>query len=228
MHSPYYDEQAVQREVAAGRHREAIGGLWDALGELQLRFLKDQGLQPRHKLLDVGCGALRFGVKAVDCVDPGNYFGVDLSASLIEAGYMRELSESQRAKLPRSHLHSSPDFDLSFLPGKVDFAMAQSLFTHMPLNHIRRCLSQLAPKLDNGGVLFATAWLVPDDWDMATPFTQPGTLDGDPIISFDVRDPYHYKLQDFQYIVTGLPYRLRLLGDWGHPRGQPMLAFERV
>lgn len=228
MHSPYYDEASVQREVAEGRHREAIGGLWDALGELQLRFLKEQGLQPRHKLLDIGCGALRFGVKAVDYVDSGNYFGVDISESLIEAGYVRELSETQRVKLPRSNLHSCPDFDLSFLHAKVDCAIAQSVFTHMPFNHIRRCLGKLVPKLDNGGVFFATVWLVPSGWNMETPFTQPGTLDGAPIVSFDVKDPYHYKLDDFQYLVTGLPYRLRLLGDWGHPRGQQMLAFERV
>lgn len=228
MPSPYYDQQAVQREVDAGRHREAIGGLWDALGELQLRFLKDQGLQPGHRLLDIGCGALRFGVKAVDYLEPGNYFGVDLSEGLIDAGYLRELSESQRARLPRGNLHSCPDFDLSFLPAKVDFAMAQSLFTHMPLNHIRRCLGQLAPKLDEGGVFFATAWLVPGDWNMATPFTQEGAIDGAPVVTFDVRDPYHYRLDDFQYLVAGLPYRLTLLGQWGHPRAQPMLAFERV
>lgn len=227
MHSPYYDEQAVQREVAAGRHREAIGGLWDELGELQLHFLKQQGLQRHHRLLDIGCGALRFGVKAVDHLDPGNYFGIDISEDLIEAGFQRELSPAQRARLPRHHLKTSSDFDLSFLPAKMDFAMAQSVFTHMPLNHIRRCLSQLAPKLESGGVFFATAWLVPDGWDLAMPFTQPGTLAGTPIVSFDVRDPYHYRLEDFQYLAAGLPFTLRRVGDWGHPRAQPMLAFER-
>ena len=42
-------------------HREAVGGLWDEMGRLQFDFLVAQGLQPHHKMLDIGCGSMRGG-----------------------------------------------------------------------------------------------------------------------------------------------------------------------
>jgi cyclopropane fatty-acyl-phospholipid synthase-like methyltransferase len=43
-----------------------IGGLGELMGDHQLQFLVDQGLKPEHRLLDIGCGSLRLGVKAID------------------------------------------------------------------------------------------------------------------------------------------------------------------
>lgn len=247
QHSPYYDPQALTRETAAGRHREAIGGLWEELGTLQLEFLKSQGLQPEHRMLDIGCGALRLGVKAVDYLHPGHYFGADLSVELMEAGYAKELSEAQRARLPRENLHATAEFDFSFLnpskceavpavgfgavtapSKKIDYAMAQSVFTHLPLNHIRRCLAQLAPHLKPGGVFFATFWLVPEAHPLHLPFTQPGAIDGVPIVTTDIADPYHYQAADLRYAASGLPYAVEILGDWNHPRRQSMVVFRRT
>jgi hypothetical protein len=34
MVSRYYDKAAMEAEVAAGRHRESVGGLWDENGQL--------------------------------------------------------------------------------------------------------------------------------------------------------------------------------------------------
>jgi hypothetical protein len=42
--SRYYDADAITRAVAEGRHRDVIGGLWDEMGELQLDFLRANGL----------------------------------------------------------------------------------------------------------------------------------------------------------------------------------------
>ena len=50
----YDDLQRLATDVAQGRHREVIGGMWDAVGALQLDFMKGQGLAPQHRLLDVG------------------------------------------------------------------------------------------------------------------------------------------------------------------------------
>ncbi len=229
QHSPYYNPEAITRETAAGRHREAIGGLWDELGRLQLDFLIKQGMQPQHYLLDIGCGALRLGVKALDYLESGHYFGADISNELMEAGYQQELSATQRQRLPRANLHATADFDFSFLSGtKIDYAIAQSVFTHLPFNHIRRCLAQLAPHLSPGATFYATAWLVPESHPVEQPYPQPGAINGTPIITTDIADPYHYRLDDFKHAIRGLPYSLRSIGHWDHPRGQPMLGFQRV
>lgn len=225
--NPYYDEAEVQRVVDGGGHRDAVGGLWDTIGRHQLEFLVSRGLCPDHRLLDVGCGALRLGVHAVAYLNPCGYFGLDISPSLIHAGYWRELDDTGRAKLPPGQLSANAEFDLAFVGAPVDMAIAQSLFTHLPLNHVRRCLAAVAATLKPGGVLYATAWVLPDDAPVHQPFAWAGTLNGEGIVTSDIRDPYHHAWRDIRFAADGLPFEPMLLGEWGHPRGQPMLAFLR-
>jgi hypothetical protein len=68
MLSRYYDKTAIEAEVAAGRHRESVGGLWDEIGELQADFLMSRGLRPHHRLLDIGCGRAKANPFAI--IDP--------------------------------------------------------------------------------------------------------------------------------------------------------------
>lgn len=226
--SAYYETEHVEQAVAQGQHRDAIGGLWDALGELQLQFLKNHGLQTHHRLLDIGCGALRLGVRAIEYLDAGNYFGADISESLMRAGYEKELDDALREKCPWEQFHQTEDFDFNYLPQPIDMAMAQSVFTHLPLNHIRQCLARLAPQTKAGGCFFATGWIVPEDHPVSEPFTQPGSLDGEPIVTYPTRDSYHYRAEDYHYAAKGLPWKLDIIGDWNHPRGQQMLSFTRL
>src|SRR5262245_17052197 len=86
-----YHRALTDEEIRAGAHRDFVGGLWDEIGRLQFDFLVAHGLKPEHKLVDVGCGALRGGVHFIRYLKPGHYFGLDLNASLIKAGE-RELA----------------------------------------------------------------------------------------------------------------------------------------
>lgn len=63
------------RPIGGEGPRGYVGGLWHELGELQFRFLVDQGLRPEHVLLDIACGSLRGGVRFVPYLNPGNYLG---------------------------------------------------------------------------------------------------------------------------------------------------------
>lgn len=226
--SAYYDPDALQRETSAGRHRDAIGGLWDELGQLQLDFLIAQGMKPQHRLLDIGCGALRLGVKAIDYLEAGHYYGSDISHELVDAGYQKELSEGQRQKCPRDQFLISDDFDFSALPQPIHYAIAQSVFTHLPLNHIRHCLEKLAPYLEAGAVFCATFWLIPDTSALSEPYAQPGAIGVNPIITTAIADPYHYHAGDLAHMVAQLPYNYEVVGDWNHPRGQQMVLFKRA
>jgi len=76
----------TQEEILSGAHRAWVGGMWDELGQLQLDFMMQNGLQPSHNLLDVGCGSMRGGVRFVEYLDVGNYCGIDINESLISAG----------------------------------------------------------------------------------------------------------------------------------------------
>ena len=84
------------------------------MGGLQRDFLVDQGLMPEHRLLDVGCGALRAGIHLVEYLDPGHYYGIDINETVLDAGYDRELPAALRARLPRDHLRETERFDCDF------------------------------------------------------------------------------------------------------------------
>jgi SAM-dependent methyltransferase len=223
-HSGYYDQAAMHADVRDGRHREAIGGLWDKIGDLQIGFLIEQGMQPGHRLLDVGCGSLRLGARAVEYLDADRYFGSDLNEILIRAGYEQELTEAQRAKVPWDHFGVNADFSFDFLSQSMDFAIAQSVFTHLPLNHLRRCLHKLAPHMAKGGRFFVTYFECLEGQDLFAPLAQPHGG----ITTYDYQDPYHYRLGDLAWTVDPAQWDFEPVGEWNHPRGQRMACFRRL
>lgn len=224
MHSKYDDPQKVSEHVEAGQHREFIGGMWDEIGSLQIEFLKANGLKPGNRLLDIGCGSLRLGVRAADYLDSGNYWGTDISESLLNAGHEREIIPAGLAhKLPRSNLIVDTGFSFPDVPRQFDFAMAQSVFTHLPLNHMRQCLANLAAHVEGACTFFMTVFIAPDEELMKPCKQQPGG-----VLTHPIRDPYHYSQADLQHVVRGLPWTVGEAIDWGHPRNQKIAAFRKV
>lgn len=200
-------------------HRAMIGGMWEEIGSLQLNFLKAQGLKPNHRLLDVGCGSLRLGCKVAPYLNPGNYWGTDRSHDLIDAGYDREIVPAGLdQRLPRNNLVTDGIFDFPGVPERVDYAMAQSVFTHLPLNHLRLCLANLARKLVTPCRFYFTIFIPSGQLGVADPCPQK-----DGIVTWSYKDPFHYDLSDICHAARDLPWSLRLIGDWGHPRNQMMV-----
>ena len=74
-----YHRALSESEIAADARREFVGGLWEEIGELQFQFMVAQGLRPEHRLVDIGCGALRGGLHFVRYLDRGHYYGLDLN-----------------------------------------------------------------------------------------------------------------------------------------------------
>lgn len=222
-HSGYYDLETVEAGVRDGRHRELVGGLWDEIGDHQLAFLIERGLKPSDRLLDIGCGSLRLGARAIAWLDAERYYGTDLSAALIEAGRESELDDALRAKAPATHFSANGDFDLSFLGERMDVAIAQSVFTHLPLNHLRRCLRMLAPVMWPGGRFYVTYFECPYGEDLSIPRVQ-GPAG---VVTHDCRDPYHYRQTDLQWAIDLSPWMFEPIGDWNHPRGQQICAYVR-
>lgn len=220
--SVYYDEAAVSAGVAAGHHRDIVGGMWDQIGQLQFEFLVGAGLQPHHCLLDVGCGSFRGGVHFARYLNTGNYHGLDINHSLIDAGYVEEFAPlGLDKKVPRANLVSNDRFDFSPFARRFDFALALSLFTHLPLNNIRTCLEQLTSCLQPRGRFFATVFEAPAEW--PTHISRTHDIGG--VVTFGDRDPYHYRPEDIAYIASSAGWVSRWIGDFSHPRNQMMVEF---
>lgn len=214
---------ALRRPIRRRRpldHRKAVGGLWDELGRKQFDFLVAEGLKPDDRLLDVGCGSLRGGVHFVRYLAAGCYHGLDIDARLLAAG-RREL---EAVGLDPSAATLIQDDAFRFSRFKTDFgwALAQSVFTHLPLNTIMRCLGEIERVLTPGGRFYATFFENPGPRLRLDSF-RPSTN----LVSFLDADPFFYDPDVFRWAVEGSRLNVELVGDWGHPRNQQMLLFTK-
>lgn len=119
----------------------SVGGLTEVLGKLQFDFLKSQGMQPHHRMLDIGCGNLRGGIHAIRYLDVGRYTGFDLSA--VKIAQARDVVEKEglTEKKPTLIVNDGP---LTFEGlGTFDFLLAQSVFTHLPREEVAKCFTNV-------------------------------------------------------------------------------------
>lgn len=220
----YYSRKISADEMERGFHRDFVGGLWDEIGKLQLDFLVGQGLKPDMRLVDIGCGALRAGVHFIKYLNPGNYYGMDINGSLLEAGYEIELAKAGLQKLtPRERLMEDKSFRVSRFETLFDYGIANSVFTHLMLNHIRLCLIEVAKAMKPGGKFFATYFDCPPDAPIEFEMKRWHGFH-----TFPDKDPYHYRFEDFKYLASNLPWETRYIGEWGHPRNQKMICFVKL
>ena|SRR5581483_8438864 len=213
-----YGRQLTASEIKAGQHRAVVGGMWDEIGALQFRFLKEQGLGPSHRLLDIGCGCLRGGIHFVPYLKSGHYYGIDVNRSLIEAG-KRELAALGCGD-KNAHLLVDDQFAFDRFGAEFDFALAVSVFTHLHGNHIGVCLKKVRRVLAPDGRLFASFFEAPEPVYLQDLAHQPGD-----IVTHADRDPYHYSLEEMAGLAKFANLSVKLMGNWGHPRGQYMLCF---
>ena len=215
-----YGRELTPQEIDRKAHRHFVGGLWDELGKLQFDFLVGRGLKPAHKLLDIGCGCLRGGLYYIDNLDTGNYYGLDINSSLIQAG----LAEVRNARLEDKYptLLVDDNFRLERFSEAFDFMVSVSLFTHLPANIIVRCLVEAKKYLKPGGVYFSTFFQAPHSAYL-------GRLTQLPInitTNYD-SDPFHYSFEELSHMADVAELEAELIGEWNHPRNQKMIAFSR-
>jgi cyclopropane fatty-acyl-phospholipid synthase-like methyltransferase len=215
----YENTEVIAKAVQNGGHRAVVGGLWDQLGLLQFQMMQAQGLRPAHRLLDIGCGALRGGRYFIPFLEPFHYFGTDLNRTLIDAGLDHELGAEQRLRLGPQNLMAIADFSFPDDLPQMDFALAFSLFTHLSDNKIALCLENLRPRMAKQGALLATVFRN-DTAPRAQPVKHPGG-----ITTWSWQDPYHQSHKQLSHIADQTGWRLDLIRDFNHPRHQQLCRF---
>ena len=216
--------QRYRRLVDPDWHRRTIGNprQWETLGREQFEYLVARGLLPEHYLLDVGCGPLRAGVHFIRYLEAGHYYGVDKNADVLD--------ETRRVELPRHGLTDKQpvidaidDFAFGRLGRHFDYAIAHSVFTHLPLNSVIRCLMEIERALVPGGQFYATYW------ENEQGKRNLGDIEQNPnaVTHFD-RDFFHYDLGSFEWACEGTSLTVERLDDWHPPSNQRILVFRKA
>lgn len=219
-----YSSAVTTSDQAEPWHRAAVGGAWEELGRLQFELLVNEGLQPHHQFLDVGCGSLRGGVHFIRYLDPDHYVGMDVDAELILAG--REELAMAGLVDRRPTLVTRGDFEFREIGRQFDFALAQSVFTHLPFNNIVRCVAGVGRVLRPGGQFLATFFANRESRLRTDPISLTAN-DWAETIKLD-EDPYFYSPELFEWLCEGSDLACEYRGDWGHPRHQHLLIFTKV
>ena len=186
--------------------KSAVGGMWEEVGQLQFGFLINKGLQPQHKMLDIGCGTLRGGRHAIKYLRTGKYWGIDISPKAI--AYAQQLVQQEGLSQKSPHFFGSERKDLKFreFSGEAfDYILAQSVFTHLKPEHIKECFENIGHIMHDDSAFYFTynkgdEFSQTDHKGFVYPFSFFETL----------AKQYGFKLQDCSK-------------EYDHPRGQLMV-----
>lgn len=129
-----------------------------------------------------------------------------MDKGLLDAGRDVELRKAGLSE-KEPVLLETDEFELDVFGTRFDFGIAQSVFTHLPVEAVRRCLSNVAGVMVSGGRFYATFFesVVPRN-----------------------RDPFRYPFGIFQEICEGLDLTVKYIGKWSHPRNQRMIELVKV
>lgn len=161
-----YDNLSLNpSEIQQENYKNYLGGgagQWDKRGAFQLHLLRALGLQPHHRLLDVGCGPLRGGVHFISFLETAHYHGADYNASFIEAARRQITELGLEAKEPTVEVVH--DFQFS-TKEHFDFVLAFSVLNHCSAEQQKTFLKVVPPLLQPGGRICLThaKWCKPSD-----------------------------------------------------------------
>lgn len=152
--------ELLAREPEARAMSQAIGAEFDAMGTLEFLLLQQEGLQPHHTLIDVGCGSGRLAVKLADYLTVP-YVGIDVVPDLFN--YANRLCSRSDWRFYVAPGTSIPEPDAS-----ADFIVFFSVFTHLLHEETYRYLQDCARVLKSDGkIVFSfLEFRIPSHWDV--------------------------------------------------------------
>ena len=132
---------------------------FEATGRAQLEALIRHGLNPWHKLLDIGCGALCGGWWMIHFLDRGGYHGVEPNRFMFEEG-VKHLVEPGLFETKQPRFLHNDQYDFSGFGARFDFFHAHSIWTHAPKKDIGRMLDAFV-QYGSPGARFLTSFKRP-------------------------------------------------------------------
>src|SRR4051794_5994507 len=150
-------------------------GDFKKVGAEFLEMAIDKGLEPDHRVLDLGCGVGRFAVAVSGYLgEDGRYVGLDTDKNSVTI-----CNEWIAAKLPQftfvwadvfstmynpSAEAKAARYKLPFEDNAFDFVFSNSLFTHMVPDDARNYFHEIGRVLKAGGGTLNSIFLLNEEW----------------------------------------------------------------
>lgn len=204
------------------RLRDVGQGDFRRIGEGLAAMLVRHGLEPHHRVLDIGCGVGRVAIPLTRHLTGGTYDGFDIVRRWVR-WCRRHITPRHpnfrfaHADVYNSHYNRSgvpaASFRFPYEDASFDFAFATSVFTHLDLPAAKHYLAEAHRVLRPGGKLVATFFLV--DGDVA-----------DAALDFKV-DHGDYRLLDEKDPDWGIAFREGVLDELLPPSSWSDRSIER-
>lgn len=147
----------MKKKIKEFNYRSPVGSpnLYDFATGVQFCLLFNLGMRSYHKVLDFGCGSLRLGRFLIQYLDRGNYYGIEPNKKLLMNGINgNHLNQLCSAKKPNWHI--SADCDMFHWKQKFDFIIAHLVYTHLPLEMVRKSLKTAYMAMDRKSIFITT------------------------------------------------------------------------
>ena len=162
-------------------------------------FLKEMGLKPSHKILDIGCGGGRLGYELINYLDESNYYGFDKEKNWIEAYEMAVVVNSLSEKRPNILLTDCIKCNVDLKKGvEFDYLYAYSVFTHIKEDLLKKFLNNLKPFFPIRAEMYATILVGDNDY----------TVGPDHVDRSNEHVFIHYSLDYFNKLLNECGYYL--------------------
>ncbi|MEO0587863.1 MAG: hypothetical protein AAF078_09500, partial [Planctomycetota bacterium] len=149
----------------------------------------------------------------IDYLDAGHYIAVDKQEELVAAGREQEVGEAVwLAKRPEVVITDS--FEFERLSKKPDFAIAQSVFTHLSATDIRLCLRKLGSFVPPHCRVYATYFIT------ERPVAN--------LLGSHSSRRFEFTVDQIEAFGAESGWSMRYVGDWGHPREQMLAVYTRA
>ncbi len=196
-------------------HRKYVGGsdteMWYHIGKIQYHFLVSSGLKPCHIFLDLACGSLRLGQWLIPMLNAGNYYGLDARKDMVQKGLDNEILYDV-VKVKNPHFSFNHSFDFSFID-TFDYAMAQSLFTHLSMECIESCFKNISEVMNKNSKFYFTF--------------KKGNSDTNPSVVMHPGKLWKYQIEELEEAAGKFNLKLNHIGNWKHPRNQNLVLCQK-
>ena len=162
--------------IPIDRARMFVGGE-PLSGEIQLDILKQNGLKPHHKLLEIGSGAGHFAKQAIEYLDFSHYYGIEPNQWTMEENKIFDPVFAERLIYKDAHFNNNDQFNFSVfgVDEGYDIIFSHSILSHASEEQLEKYFRQVSEYLAKGGLVLASLhYSLDNDVEHSTEWQYPG------------------------------------------------------